>query len=179
MIHYTCASPSDAAEIEELFINVFTDSEGPAEGEMIGRLVRDFMNQTPEEDLYCFVARDAGRIVGGIFFSRITFESETKAFILGPVAVQSRSQGQGIGLTLIRHGLDQLSNDEVELAITYGDPRFYSKVGFQVVSPETIPAPLPLQFPEGWQAQSLQRQALPSIPGKSSCVEALNHPAYW
>lgn len=178
-MQYSPAHPNDAAEIEHLFIKTFSDSEGHTEGEMIGRLARDFMSGTPDSDLYCFVARENEQIVGSIFFSRITFECEIKAFILAPVAVRTDHQGKGIGQKLIRFGLDSLSKEGVELAITYGDPNFYSKVGFQSVTEEIIPAPLSLQHPEGWLAQSLKGDEIQPIKGKSSCVEALSKPEYW
>ncbi len=178
-MEYSTANPNDAPEIERLFIKTFSDSEGQTEGEMIGRLARDFMSGTPEGDRYCFVAREDGQIAGCIFFSRITFESDLKAFILAPVAVQTDHQGKGIGQKLITFGLDALSKEGVELAITYGDPNFYSKVGFQSVTEGVIPAPLPLQHPEGWLAQSLAGDEIQPIKGKASCVEALNKPEYW
>jgi putative acetyltransferase len=178
-MEYSKAQPSDAAEIEQLFIKTFADSEGQAEGDMIGQLARDFMSSTTEGDLYCFVARDDKQIVGCIFFSRITFASEIKAFILGPVAVQTGHQGKGIGQRLIKFGIDTLSRDGVELAITYGDPNFYSKVGFHSVTEAVVPAPLTLQHPEGWLAQSLKGEEIQPIKGKSSCVKALNKPEYW
>lgn len=178
-MQYSTAHPNDAAEIERLFVKTFSDSEGQAEGELIGGLARDFMSGTPEDDLYCFVARENGQIVGAIFFSRIRFESELNAFILAPVAVQTDHQGKGIGRKLIRFGLDSLSREGAEIAITYGDPNFYSKVGFQSVTEEIIPAPLSLQHPEGWLAQSLKGDEIQPIKGKSSCVEALSKPEYW
>ena len=178
-MQYSPAHHNDAAEIERLFIKTFSDSEGQAEGKMIGRLTRDFMSGTPADDLYCFVARENEKIVGCIFFSRITFKSEIKAFVLAPVAVQTEHQGKGIGQGLIQFGLATLSKNGVDLAITYGDPNFYSKVGFQSVTEAVIPAPIPLQHPEGWLAQSLKGNAIKSIKGKSSCVEALNKPEYW
>jgi len=178
-MEYTKAQPDDAEELEKMFINTFSDSEGQAEGEMIGQLARDFMTRTPDGDLYCFVAREKAQIVGGIIFSRITFESDLKAFILCPVAVHTDHQGKGIGQELITHGLDTLSKDGVELAITYGGPGFYSKVWFQPVTEAVVPAPLPLQHPEGWLAQSLKGGEILPIKGTSSCVAALNHPEFW
>ena len=38
--------PNNADEIEQLFIKTFSDSEGPSEGELIGRLVKDMMAST-------------------------------------------------------------------------------------------------------------------------------------
>jgi putative acetyltransferase len=178
-MEYTAGYPADAADIERLFNQTFSDSEGQAEGELIGGLARDFMSSTPVDDLYCFVARETRQIVGAIFFSRIRFESELNAFILAPVAVQTDYQGKGIGQKLIRFGLDSLSKEGIEIAITYGDPNFYSKVGFQSVTEEIVPAPLTLQHPEGWLAQHLKGDEIKPIKGKSCCVEALNRPEYW
>jgi len=170
---------NDTAEIERLFINTFSDSEGQSEGEMIGQLVRSFMSSTDKSDFYCFVATETDQIIGGIFFSRLTLEGGTNAFILAPVAVRTDFQGKGIGQQLIRFGLNALSKDGVELAVTYGDPGFYSKVGFKVVTEAEVPAPHTLQHPEGWLVQSLTGDEIQPIKGKSSCVEALNKPEYW
>ena len=178
-MHYSPAHPSDAAEIERLFIKTFSDSQGQTEGTIIGYLAHDLINGTPEADLYCFVARKGRQIVGCIFFSRMTFESEIKAFILAPVAVHTDHQGKGIGQGLIQFGLETLSKDGVDVAITYGDPNFYSKAGFQSVTEAVVPAPIPLQHPEGWLAQSLKGNEIKPIKGRSSCVEALNKPEYW
>lgn len=178
-MRFTGYSPEDTGAIERLFITTFSDSEGPTEGEMIGRLARDLIDTTDKSDLYCFVAREDDQIVGSILFSRLTFESGISAFILAPVAVLTDFQGKGIGQKLITFGLGELSKDGVELAITYGDPAFYSKVGFLSVGEAVIPTPLPLQHPEGWLAQSLRGNELEPIEGRSSCVEALNKPEYW
>jgi len=63
--------------------------------------------------------------------------------------------------------------------ITYGDPNFYSKVGFSVISEKNVPAPLKLSYPEGWLGQSLINDRIDPIAGKSHCVEALNKPNLW
>jgi hypothetical protein len=42
-----------------------------------------------------------------------------------------------------------------------------------------IPAPLTLQHPEGWLAQSLTGKGIQPIAGKSACVQALNKAEYW
>ena len=176
---FSAYSPGDVDEIERLFITTFSDSEGQSEGEMIGRLVRDLINNIDDSDLYCFTASKDDQIIGGIFFSRITFECEINAFILAPVAVRTDFQGRGIGQKLIRFGINALSKDGVELALTYGDPAFYSKVGFQVVTEALVPAPLTLQYPEGWLAQSLTGDEIKPVVGRSYCVVALNKPEYW
>ena len=172
-------NPQDQGEIAGLFIKTFSDSEGQEEGKLIGQLTIDLLNNTNANDLYCFVASEDEKIVGSIIFTRITFETGINAFILAPVAIHTDFQGKGIGQELINFGLNSLLDDGVELAITYGDPKFYSKVGFGVVSDKTIPAPLELTQPEGWMAQSLTGDKVKPIAGVSHCVKALNKQEYW
>ena len=172
-------NPNNADEIEQLFIKTFSDSEGRSEGEVIGRLVRDFMDHTDANNLYCFIATENEQIIGGIFFTRMTFESGINAFILSPVATHTDHQGKGVGQKLINFGLDALKEYGVELAITYGDLNFYAKVGFSVTAEKLVPPPLKLRYPEGWLAQSLVSDKIEPIAGKSYCVEELNKPELW
>jgi len=176
---FSTYNPNHADEIEQLFIKTFSDSESRKEGEVIGSLVRDFMDNTDAQDLYCFIATENEQIIGSIFFTRMTFESGINAFILSPVATHTDHQGKGVGQKLILFGLDALKENGVELAITYGDPNFYSKVGFGVVTEQVVPAPLKLEHPEGWLAQSLVGDEIEPIAGKSHCVEELNKPEIW
>ena len=172
-------NPNNADEIEQLFIKTFSDSEGQSEGEAIGHLVRDFMANTDANDLYCFIATENEQIIGSIFFTRMTFESGINAFIMSPVATHTDHQSKGVGQKLINFGLNALKESGVELALTYGDPNFYSKVGFSVITEKLVPAPLKLEYPEGWLAQSLVSEEIEPIAGKSSCVKELNKPELW
>ena len=176
---YSEYNPSKIEEINHLFTKTFSDSEGKAEGLIIGELTNNFMTNTDASDFYCFVATYNNEIIGGVFFSSITFENEVKAYILSPMAVLTKYQGNGIGQKLITFALNILKENEVELVVTYGDPNYYSKVGFKVISEEIIKAPLILSYPEGWLGQSLVSDRIEPIAGKSFCVEALNKPDLW
>ena len=158
---------------------MFSSSEGEQQGSLIGKLARDLIAGTDPRDLHGFVAVDGKHIVGAIFFSRLTFEKAVEAFILTPVAVHTEHQGQGIGQALITHGLREMKKRGVGVVATYGDPAFYSKVGFHPLSRDVIAAPLPLSQPEGWLGQSLTDEPIEKIPGPCSCVKALDDPAYW
>jgi predicted N-acetyltransferase YhbS len=162
-----------------LFGSVFADAEGEEEGELIGQLARALFESADAADLFNFVAEEDGRIVGAIFLSRMVFENENAVFILGPVAVRSEYQGQGIGQGLIRHGLRELQHRGVKFVLTYGDPGFYAKVGFRAVSSEAVRAPFALSQPEGWLGQSLCDRPVEALHGESRCVKALNIPVYW
>ncbi len=176
---YSEYNPSKIEEINHLFIKTFSDSEGESEGLVIGELTNNFMTSTDVNDFCCFVATNNNEIIGGVFFSRLTFESGVKAYILSPMAILTEYQGKGIGQKLISFGLNALKKNGVELAVTYGDPNFYSKVGFSVISEEIVKAPLKLSYPEGWLGQSLVSDRIDPITDKSYCVEALNKPDLW
>jgi len=169
----------DVHEVKELFVRTFSDSEGESEGLLIGDLVEELLTTTDRRDLRVFAAADGDSPAGYILFTRLTFESDIEAFLLAPVAVLTRYQGKGVGQGLIRFGLESLRQEGVALAFTYGDPAFYSKVGFRPVTEDMIRAPLPLTQPEGWLCQSLTGDDIPRIPGESSCVKAFDNPAYW
>jgi len=66
-----------------------------------------------------------------------------------------------------------------QIAVTYGDPAYYTKTGFEPLSQELIPPPLELSLPIGWLGQSLIEKPIPELPGPSRCVIAFNNPAYW
>jgi len=181
-MEFRAHEPRDASAIEHLFSSVFTEAEGESEGALIGTLAKELLARTDNHDLYGFVAVEQGHIVGAILFSRLRFADDPASravFLLAPVAIHSDHQGRGVGQSLIRHGLDVLRADGVEIVVTYGDPAFYSKVGFQPLSPETIPAPFALSQPEGWLGQSLTDDPLVPITGPCSCVPAFDDPAYW
>ena len=178
-MNFSTYSKSNIEEIKQLFTTVFTDSEGKSEGLVIGSLVSELMINTSSEDLYGFITTDLGEIIGSIFFSRITFDSDVSAFILSPVAIQTDYQNKGIGQKLINFGINYLKENNVALVFTYGDPNFYSKVGFNIISEKIIKAPLKLTYPEGWLGQSLVSSEIHPIMGNSYCVEALNKAELW
>lgn len=175
----TSTTPYQSEQIIKLFTQTFTDSEGPAEGQLIGGLVRDLMASSDTENIIGFIATEGSEIIAGIFFTRLTFENNLNAFILAPVAVHTAHQRKGVGQALINFGLDQLKQEGVEVAFTYGDINYYSKVGFQQIDESIAKAPLPLTYPHGWLAQSLVSDHIAPIPGRSSCVREFDNPAYW
>ncbi|MBW1649716.1 MAG: N-acetyltransferase [Deltaproteobacteria bacterium] len=172
-------NPSNTEEIKQLFTNTFSDSEGQSEGLSVGNLAYELMNSADDHDFYCFVATENEQIIGSIIFSKLSFEREINAFLLSPVAISTSYQGKGIGQKLINFGLNALKENGVELAFTYGDPNFYSKVGFSFIPENLAKAPFKLTYPEGWLAQSLISDEIEPIIGNSYCVEAFNKPDMW
>ncbi|MBP0484266.1 GNAT family N-acetyltransferase [Sagittula salina] len=169
-----------AEAIAELFAATFTASEGAEEGALIGALARRLIAETPAEDLRVVTAWEDGALLGGIFFTRLTYAGDPrKVFMMAPVAVATARQGQRIGQRLIMHGLDLPRQEGVDIAVTYGDPGFYARVGFKPVSEADLHAPQPLQQPQGWIAQSLTDAPLTPLSGSVRCVAAFDDPALW
>ena len=177
---YSRCHQEQVEAVTRLFTRVFTDSEGAAEGKLIGRLAHTLRTTGERGSVLCFTAEEDAAIFGAVFFSRFTVTgNQARAYLLSPMAVDTAYQGRGIGQQLIGFGLDALKEAGTELVLTYGDIRFYSKVGFRKIPEEVIRAPLPLSYPEGWLAQSLVSDRIDPIPGESACVKELNDPAYW
>ena len=143
-------------EIIDLFTATFTASEGSKEGALIGNLARSLLSSTAEQDLFVFTAEQDGAIIGGVLCSRLSYAQDDRSlFVLGPVAVATDQQRKGIGQKLLTHALAELRSAGVDIAMTYGDPNYYAKVGFLPISEADAPAPFKLSQPEGWLAQPL------------------------
>jgi predicted N-acetyltransferase YhbS len=164
-----------SSQIEQLFTSAFSDSEGIDEGQVIGSLSKALASNIDNKEIYCFGTFVETQLVGCIFFSKLFFRVRTKVYMLAPVAVSTKHQRMGIGKKLINFGLNELKNIKVDVVITYGDPSYYSKVGFEPLSEDVIKAPLPLSMPEGWLGQSLTENPIPKIKERPSCVKEFNN----
>jgi predicted N-acetyltransferase YhbS len=180
MIEYLgCSAKSDKGLID-LFRDTFTASEGREEGDLIGALVQEQLTSTPSTDIRVFTACEEGQLIGACIFTRLCYASDRRlVFILAPMAVDTGKQRQGIGQTLINTSLQSLKNDGIDVVMTYGDPGFYGKTGFCQVSQELVPAPYPLQYPEGWLTKSLTDAPVEALTGSVTCVTALRKPVFW
>lgn len=165
-------------QVIELFADVFSASEGKDEGLIIKQLVSELITTTANSDLIGFVAVENQIVLGAVFFSRFQVELNKKVFILSPMAIATSQQQQGYGQQLIQFAIEHLKGLEVNWLVTYGDPNFYSKVGFQKISESHVQAPLVLSYPEGWLGLSLDGSELGGVR-KSACVSALNKQKYW
>lgn len=78
------------------------------------------------------VALDGDTLVGHVAFSPIMIDRvHGEWFGLGPVSVLPEYQGQGIGSSLIREGLDQLRGRQAAGCVVLGDPAYYCRFGFE------------------------------------------------
>lgn len=167
-------------EVTELFKSVFSVAEGVAEGIVIGKLVAELSARIDGKDIIAIGAYQDEILIGAIFFTRLTFVNNSiLVYMLAPVAVSSSHQKQGVGQALINEGILLMKKHNVQVLITYGDPKYYSKMGFKPLAEATIQAPLPLSMPIGWQGQSLFNNSIPILDGRPNCVKAFDNPDYW
>lgn len=73
------------------------------------------------------------QVVGHIFFSPVSIESENSAFTamgLAPMAVLPGYQNQGIGSQLVREGLKECRRLGHDIVVVLGHPEYYPRFGF-------------------------------------------------
>ena len=75
-----------------------------------------------------------GEVVGHIFFSPVSVESESSRFTalgLAPMAVLPEYQRRGIGTELVREGLKACDRLGYDLVFVVGHPDYYPRFGFK------------------------------------------------
>ncbi len=165
--------------VSELVREAFTASDGEAEGRLVGALAATLASAIDDDEVLCMGAVENDRLAGVIFFSRLRFAKPLSVYLLAPVAVHVQRQRSGVGQALINAGIAELKTRATAVVITYGDPAYYSKTGFQPLAETVIQAPLPLSMPHGWLGQSLNDSPIPTIAGRPTCVEAFDDPSLW
>lgn len=171
----------DADALVALFQATFTASEGAEEGRLIGGLVRDLLATTSAEDLCVYTARDDQRaLTGALVLTRLRYSDDTRSvFLMSPVAVATAHQRRGVGQALLAFGLSDLRDQGVDVVISYGDPAYYGRVGFERITEAQAASPVPLSQPEGWIARPLTGPDFAPLKGRARCAPALSDPAFW
>lgn len=87
------------------------------------------------------VATDGDEIVGHIFYSPVSLESEDgtedsrfAAMGLAPMAVLPEHQRRGVGSALVRAGLDECRRMGLGVVVVLGHPEYYPRFGFRPAS---------------------------------------------
>jgi putative acetyltransferase len=87
------------------------------------------------------VAEEEGEIVGHVLFSRMTTEPLTRVAGLGPVAVDPKAQGRGVGAALCRAGIETLRAMGADAVVVLGHPTYYPRFGFSAEAAQLIASP--------------------------------------
>lgn|SRR5690554_5324014 len=104
-----------------------------------------------------------GSLLASLRFWPILIEDK-EAILLGPLAVEPRQQGRGIGKALVRHGLNEARRQGHQLCIVVGDPSYYQPYGFAAASPYGLVLPGPVDPPR-FQVLELKPGVLEGLRG--------------
>ena len=90
-----------------------------------------------------FVAVEDGVLKGGVRFWPIAVGDEP-ALLLGPLAVRSDERGRGIGIALMKRGIEEARMRGHRTILLVGDEPYYAKVGFSRLPPGRVKFPGPV-----------------------------------
>ena len=90
-----------------------------------------------------FVATEGGAFRGSVRFWPVMIGAE-KVLLLGPLAVQSDQRGRGIGIALMKKGIETARAGGHGAIVLVGDEPYYSRVGFAKLPPGRIIFPGPV-----------------------------------
>ncbi len=105
------------------------------------------------------VARDGEGILAGAIRYWPVVIGETRALLLGPIAVHPIHQGEGLGGSLILESLDRATQSGWERVMLVGDAPYYGRFGFARLDGVQMPPPTNPErvlgqdlVPGGWDA---------------------------
>ena len=116
------------------------------------------------------VAIESGQVVGHIFFSPVSIESEDTVFEamgLAPMAVVPEHQNQGVGSLLVREGLRECERIGCDLVVVVGHPEYYPRFGFVPANQKGLRCEYPVP-PEAFMVAELKPR---SLTGKQGLVK--------
>jgi putative acetyltransferase len=120
--------PDDHLAVRDLHLAAFRDH-----GQVVAGLVEDLRRDHGESAVE-LVAADGDEVVGHVLFTPGLLDAPRRLVVvavLSPVAVMPTRQRQGIGIALIRRGLDQLADRSVPVVFLEGPPGYYRRFGFR------------------------------------------------
>ncbi len=128
--------PEDAPLVDALLAQSF----GPGRYAKTAYRLREGV--APETGLG-FVAIEDGILRGSVRFWPIAVGA-ARALLLGPLAVQSDQRGRGIGIDLMKTGIEAAKAAGWGAIILVGDAPYYARVGFAPLPPGRIVFPGPV-----------------------------------
>lgn len=128
--------PEDAPLVEALNRTAF----GPGRFAKAAYRLREGVSQV---ESLAFVAIEDGELRGSVRFWPVAIGG-TAALMLGPLAVQLRQRGRGIGVALMERALDEARAEGHAVVILVGDEPYYARVGFAKLPPGRVRFPGPV-----------------------------------
>ena len=171
-----------ATERDSEVVRAVHESAFPAvERDRVAKLAVHLLPGTIPPATLSLVAVIDGDVVGHIAFSPVTIQNDAglRGYILAPLGVKPDHHGCGLGSSLVREGLRQLSELGVDIVFVYGDPAFYGRHGFSRDAAHCHVPPFNLTHPMGWQAIALSERGHSRTASRLECVAALCDPSLW
>ncbi len=154
---------ADMAPLEALHARVF----GP------GRLARTAYRireaAPPPPGPHCLGAFRGAALLAAVQFTAICIGGKSGALLLGPLAVDAEHAGRGLGLMLVRAGLERARSRGARLVLLVGDAPYYGRAGFSPVPTGQITLPGPVD-PARLLAAELEPGALADYRGRVAAV---------
>lgn len=155
--HIQPQRPDDEQAIEHLLDRSF----GPERTRKTVYRLREGI--APRPDLSFVAVDDAGELLASLRFWPIRIE-QAPAILLGPLAVEPKTRGMGVGRALVRHALNTARMNHDRLCVVVGDPAYYQPYGFMPATPAGLVLPGPVE-PERFQVAELTAGALEGVRG--------------
>jgi len=167
----------DADEVRGVYLSAFAEGES----EIISKLAIDLLSEETTPPTVSLVAEVDGVVVGHVAFSPVAIDRmpDFQGYILAPLAVRPDHQRQCIGSRLVESGMQRMSDMGVGILFVYGDPRYYSRFGFNMEAANGYAPPSTLRYPFGWQGIVLGKGRAHAPPARITCVPSLSDPALW
>ena len=168
---------TDLDSILTVIETAFSDEEN----KVIMNLVQELHQETSSPSIKSLVAEVDNEMIGYVSFSPIFLKSDSSisGYILAPLAISPEHQKQGIGSSLIKSGIDILTQDGAGVLLVYGDPAFYGRFGFNEEIGRIFIPPYSLDYPFGWTGMMLSGTAIPEQTIQFECVSSLSNPDLW
>ena len=164
------SSTHDIAGLKALYSDAFPDEE-------LLPVVIDLLQDAAS--VLSLVSVRGTILVGHVIFTPCRLADGTDGFsLLGPLAVATAWQRQGIGRALVGSGLQRLGTKRVSEVFVLGDPSYYGRLGFVPETDVSPPYPLPPEWRGAWQSIRLHSSG-PSSRGQLSVPRPWLNPALW
>lgn len=101
-------------------------------------------DRLPAEGLAFTAVSNTGRIIGTVRLWDIIAGSAGPSLLLGPLAIDARLRGRGIGKALIQHAVNTAKVLGHESILLVGDAPYYTKFGFSAEHTRSLHLPGPV-----------------------------------
>ena len=131
--------PRDAEAISVLYDRAF----GPGRFTRTAYRIREGRKFQTELSLAAR-SKSNGSVTGTLRFSAISIGGKRGALLLGPLAVDPASVGEGTGRALVKEGLSRVCSKGHRLVVLVGDLDYYKPLGFVQTHPWQLLFPGPV-----------------------------------